>query len=49
MTKKILATIALGITVFILLSIKVNDAYADAIFTDMTWSQFANQCPYDTI
>jgi predicted membrane chloride channel (bestrophin family) len=39
-SKKILTSIALGIIIFILLSLKVNDAYADIKFTDLSWGKF---------
>jgi hypothetical protein len=32
-SKKILASIFIGVAIFLLLSLKVNNAYADATFT----------------
>ena len=40
-SKKILASIGIGILIFVILSVKVNNAYADVNFTDLTWPQFA--------
>jgi len=36
-SKKIISTIAIGALIFIVLSLKVNDAYADLEWTNMSW------------
>lgn len=40
-SKKILASIGMGILILVILSVKVNNAYADVNFTNLKWAEYA--------